>query len=55
MWTAYIASNQHSKAFDSANGKTAQSAIAAIKRKNTKDWRDCSVWVIDGSGNRIQA
>ena len=44
-YTAYIAANAYTKAFDSANGKTAKAAIAAVKRKNSPSWRDCLVWV----------
>lgn len=45
-YKAYIASNGHSQAFDNAAGKTAKSALAAIKRKNSPDWRDCCTWVV---------
>ena len=34
-YKAYIASTNESKAFDSATGKTKESAIAAIKRRNS--------------------
>ena len=43
-YIAYIAGNRYTKAFDTAYGKTAESAMAAIKRKNSPDWKDCVVW-----------
>lgn len=43
-YIAYIAGNRYTKAFDTATGKTAASAIAAVKRKNSPDWRDCCIW-----------
>jgi len=52
MYTAYIAGNKHSAAFDSATGKTVSSAVAAVKRKNSPDWQDCCIWIIDDDGNR---
>jgi len=45
-YKAYIAANKYTKAFDTAFGKTATSAIGAVKRKNCPDWRDCYVWVV---------
>lgn len=45
-YKAYIAGSNYSKAFDSDYGKTPQSAIAAIKRRNSPDWQDCAVWVV---------
>lgn len=44
-YRALIATNGHTKFFDLAYGKTPQSAIAAIKRKNSPDWQDCKIWV----------
>ena len=44
-YKAYIAANPYTKAFDFAYGKTAKSAAAAVKRKNSPDWKDCIVWV----------
>ena len=41
---AYIAANKYTKAFDFAYGETESSAIAAVKRKNSPDWKDCIVW-----------
>jgi hypothetical protein len=56
-YKAYIAGNKYSKAFDHAYGKTAFSAIAAVKRKNSPDWQDCYVWAVyihdDGQEERI--
>ena len=43
-YKAFIAGNKYTPAFDSAYGKTEQSAIAAVKRKNSPDWKDCCVW-----------
>jgi hypothetical protein len=45
-YKAYIASTNESKAFDSALGKTKESAIAAVKRANSPDWKDCCVWCV---------
>jgi hypothetical protein len=45
-YKAYIAANKHTPFFDSAVGKTEKSAIAAVKRKNSPDWKDCFVWVV---------
>ena len=39
-YKCYIASNKESKAFDSVNGISAKSAIAAAKRKYSKDKYD---------------
>lgn len=44
-YRALIASNECTKFFDLAYGQTPKSAIAAIKRKNSPDWQDCSIWV----------
>lgn len=52
IYTAHIAGNKHSKAFDEAKGKTAESAAAAVKRKNSPDWQDCCIWVTDEDGNK---
>ena len=45
-YKAYIAGTNESKAFDSAFGKTKESAIAAVKRRNSPDWQDCYVWAV---------
>jgi len=45
-YKAYIAGNKYTPAFDHAYGKTTESAIAAVKRKNSPDWKDCTVWVV---------
>ena len=45
-YKAYIAANMETKSFDFAYGKTASSAIAAVKRNNSPDWKDCYVWVV---------
>lgn len=44
-YRAYIAGTNESNAFDSAKGKTKESAIAAIKRRN-KEWKDCYIWCV---------
>lgn len=44
MYAAYIAANKYTKAFDVAYGNTEASAIAAVKRKNSPDWKDCFIW-----------
>lgn len=43
---AYIAANKWTPAFDSAMGKTPDSARAAIKRKNSPDWKDLYIYVV---------
>jgi len=45
-YKAYIASNPESTAFDYAMGKTKEGAIAAVKRRNSLDWQDCTVWCV---------
>ena len=45
-YKCYIASNKESKAFDSVNGISAKSAIAAAKRKYSKDKYDLCFWVV---------
>lgn len=45
-YKAYIASTNESKAFDSATWKTKESAIAAVKRRNSPSWGDCCVWCV---------
>jgi len=56
-YKAYIAANKETKAFDSAYGETPQKAIAAVKRKNSTDWKDCHVWSVfvyeDGQEERV--
>jgi ribosomal protein S18 acetylase RimI-like enzyme len=56
-YKAYIASTKESKAFDSATGKTKESAIASVKRRNSPDWEDCYIWCIyvhpDGQEEKI--
>ena len=44
-YRALKAGNRESNYFDFANGKTPQTAIAAVKRKNSPDWQDCNIWV----------
>ena len=44
-YKAYIAANEHTSYFDCAYGKTANGAIAAVKRKNSPSWKDCHIWV----------
>ena len=56
IYKAYIAANKYSEAFDHAYGRTEASAKAAVKRKNSPDWKDCHVWVrvcITEGGERI--
>jgi hypothetical protein len=50
QYTAHIAGNLYSKEFDTANGKTPESAAAAVKRKNSPDWKDCCIWVTSKDG-----
>ena len=45
-YKAYIAGNKESRAFDSAIGKTKESAIATVKRRNSPDWKDCCIWCV---------
>ena len=45
-YKAYIAGSKESRAFDSAMGKTASSAIAAVKRRNSPSWPDCYIWCV---------
>ena len=45
-YKAYIAGTRESKAFDYAYGITKGSAITAVKRKNSPDWKDCYVWCV---------
>jgi len=56
-YKAYIAGTKESIAFDSATGKTKESAIAAIKRRNSPDWKDCVTWCVyvhaDGREEKI--
>lgn len=56
-YKAYIASTKESKAFDSATGKTKESAIAAVKKRNSPSWEDCCVWCVyvhdDGQEKKI--
>ncbi len=55
-YKAYIAANKYSEAFDYAYGKSEASAKAAVKRKNSPDWKDCHVWVVyvrNGGEERI--
>jgi hypothetical protein len=49
-YTAHIAANKHTNAFDTATGQTPESATAALKRKNSHDWKDCCIWVTDDNG-----
>lgn len=49
-YTAYIAGNKFSQPFDSAKGATTESAAAAVKRKNSPDWKDCCIWVVGPCG-----
>lgn len=51
-YTAYIAGTRYSVAFDEAKGITAESAVAAIKRKNSPYWHDCVIWWTDGYGDK---
>jgi hypothetical protein len=45
-YKAYIAGTPESNAFDYAYGKSKESAIAAVKRQNSPDWKDCIVWCV---------
>jgi hypothetical protein len=44
-YTAHIAGNKHTWEFDTAKGETLETAVAALKRKNSPDWKDCCIWV----------
>jgi len=56
-YKAYIAANSESQSFDCAYGRTAKSAITAVKRVNSPDWKDCYTWVVyihsDGHEEKI--
>lgn len=52
FYTAHIASNSYTICFDTAKGKTPESAAAAIKRKNSPDWKDCFIWVTGPNGEK---
>jgi hypothetical protein len=46
-YKAYIAANVYTKAFDfCTSNKSSEAAIAAVKRKNSPDWKDCIVWAV---------
>ena len=45
-YKAYISGTRESKAFDYSYGVTRETAIAAVKRKNSPDWQDCYIWVV---------
>jgi len=53
-YKAYIASTKESWAFDSAMGKTAESAMAAVKRRNSPSWHDCHIWAVYVHQNEIE-
>lgn len=53
-YIALIAGNRYSTAFDRAHGMTAASAIAAVKRRNSPDWKDCFVWAISNANYTIE-
>ncbi len=56
-YKAYIAGTNESKAFDSVLGRTKESAIAVIKRRNSPIWKDCCVWCVyvhaDGQEEKV--
>ena len=56
-YKAYISGTIESLAFDSATGKTKESAIAAVKRRNSPSWLDCYVWCVyvhpDGQEEKV--
>jgi hypothetical protein len=43
---SYIAQNRHTPAFGEARGKTSKAALASVKRKYKKDWRDYVLWTV---------
>ena len=43
-YKAFIAGTKESAPFDYAYGKTKSTAIAAVKRENSPDWKDCCIW-----------
>jgi len=43
-YKAFIAGTRWSVPFDYAYGRTKSAAIAAVKRKNSPDWKDCCIW-----------
>lgn len=43
-WKAYIASEGQEVAFASGYGKTATSAVAALKRRYSPYWREMLIW-----------
>ena len=45
-YRAYIAANNDTPAFDFCDSETRQGAKAAVKRRNSPDWRDCVVWSV---------
>jgi hypothetical protein len=45
-YKAYVAANKETTAFDSIMGKTEKSAMAAAKRKYSKDAKDLYFWVV---------
>ena len=45
-YKCYIASNKESKAFDSVNGISSKSSMAAAKRKYSKDKDKLCFWVV---------
>jgi len=56
-YKACIAGTKESKPFDHAYGATKESAIAAVKRRNSPDWKDCviTVYYVHGDGQLEQA
>lgn len=57
LFKAYIASNEHTSAFDHAySEKSPSAAISAVKRRNSPDWKDCHIWcveIIDGQETEL--
>ena len=45
-YKCYIAENKHTTAFDSVTGKTDKSAMAAAKRKYSKNKNHLCFWVV---------
>ena len=56
-YKAYIAANKYSGAFDHSFGETKEGAIAAIKRRNGPDYKDCHAWCVyvhdDGQEEKV--
>ena len=52
QYTAYIAENKYTQAFDQITEATSKKAAYRIKRRN-KEWRDCTIWIESGADKKI--